>query len=72
MRSMNRLRKEIPKEIKMIKEDLDGTKMFKRDCCTLTVYQVEKNKNVLLLSTIHLVVTIGDDKKLLSRNGGIS
>ena len=59
---MNRIRKEIPKEIKMVKEDLHNTKMFKHDCCTLIVYQSKKNKNVLLLSIINSAVKIGDDK----------
>ena len=31
--------------------------------CTLTVYQVKTAKNVLLLSTMHSTVDIGDDRK---------
>ena len=64
---MNRIRKEIPKEIKMIKEDLHSTKVFKHDYCTLTVDPGKKNKNLLLLSTMHPAVKIGDDNKLLPK-----
>ena len=64
---MNRMRKEISKKIKMMKEDLHSIKVFKHDCCTLAVYQSKKSKNVLLLSTMHSAVKIGDDKKLLPK-----
>ena len=61
--TVNRIRKEIPQEIKKMKEDLFTTKIFKHDCCTLTVYQAKTAKNVLLLSTMHSTVDIGDDRK---------
>ena len=61
------MRKEISKEIKMMKEDLHSTIVFNHDCCTLAVYQSKKNKNVLLLGTMHSAVKIGDDKKLLPK-----
>ena len=61
--TVNRIRKEIPQEIKKMKEDLYTTKIFKHDCCTLTVYQATTAKNVLLLSTMHSTVDIGDDRK---------
>ena len=61
--TVNRIRKEIPQEIKKIKEDLHTTKVFKHDGCTLTVYQAKTTKNVLLLSTMHSTVDIGDDQK---------
>ena len=64
---MNLIRKAILKEIKMRKEDLHCTKMFKHDCCTLNVYQDKKNKKVLLLSIVHSAVKIGDDNKLLPK-----
>ena len=51
----------------MIKEDLHSTKTFIHDCFTLNVYQDKKNKNVLLLSTVHPEVKIGDDNKLLPK-----
>ena len=58
-----RIRKEIPQEIKKMKEDLHATKIFKHDGCTLTVYQAKTTKNVLLLSTIYVAVDTGDDRK---------
>ena len=61
--TINRIRKEIPQEIKKTKEDLYATKVFKHDGCTLTVYQAKTTKNVLLLTTMHFTVDIGDDPK---------
>ena len=61
--TVNRIRKEIPQEIKKIKEDLYTTKVFKHDGCTLTVYQPKITKNVLLFSTMHSIVDIGGDRK---------
>ena len=61
------IKKAILKEIKMMKEDLHSTKVFKHDYCTLNVYQDKKNKNVLLLSTVHPAVKISDDNKLLPK-----
>ena len=62
-KTVNRIRKEIPQEIKKMKEDFYTTKIFKHDCCTLTVYQAKTAKNVLLLSIMHSTVDIGDDRK---------
>ena len=61
--TVNRILKEIPREIKKIKENLYTTKIFKHDGCTLTVYQAKTAKNVLLLSTMRSTVYIGDDRK---------
>ena len=61
--TVNRIRKEIPQEIKKIKEDLYTIKVFKHNGCTLKVYQAKTTKNVLLLSTMHSTVDIGDDRK---------
>ena len=60
--TMNRIRTEIPKEIKTMKVDLHSTKAFKHNSSTLTVYCGKKNKNVLLLCTMHSAVKIGNDK----------
>ena len=51
----------------MIKEDLHSTKVFKDEYFTLTVHQNKRNKNVLLLSTMHHAVKIDDDNKLLPK-----
>ena len=64
---MKPIKKAILKEIKMITEDLYSTKVFKHDCYALNVYRDKKNKNVLLLSTVHPAVKNGDDNKLLPK-----
>ena len=61
--TVNRIRNEIPQEIKKMKEDLYPTKVFKHDGCTLTVYHAKTTKNVLFLSTMHATVDTGDDRK---------
>ena len=66
--TINRIRKEIPQEIKNMKENLYSIKVFKHDGCTLTVYQGETTKNVSLLSTMHATVDTGDDRKSKPEN----
>ena len=61
--TVNRIRKEIPPEIKKMKEKLYATKVFKNDGCTLIAYQAKTTKNVLLLCTIHSSVDIDNDQK---------
>ena len=61
--TVNRIRKEIPKEIKKMKKDLYTTKVFQHDGCTLTVYLAKTTKNVFLLTTMHFTVNTGDDQK---------
>ena len=61
--TVNCIRKEIPQEIKKMKEDLYATKVFKHDGCTLTIYLAKTTKNVLLLSTMHATVDTGNDRK---------
>ena len=64
--TMNRIRREIPNEIKTWKENLYSSMILKHDkSTTLTVYQGKKNKNVLLLSTVHQNVQISDGRKKL-------
>lgn len=62
--TMNRMRKEIPTEIKTRKENLYNSIILKHDNgATLTVYQGKKNKNVLVLSTVHQDIQISDGRK---------
>ena len=61
--TVNRIRKEIPQEIKKMKKDLYATKFFKHDGCTSTFYQAKITKNVFLLSTMHATVNKGDGQK---------
>ena len=57
------IRKEISQEIKKMNKDLYATKVFKPDCCTLTICQAKTAENVLLLTTMHSTIDIGDDRK---------
>ncbi len=41
-----------------------STNVLKSSDCTLTIYKCKPNKNVLLLSTMHASVNIGNDKKM--------
>lgn len=63
--TVNRGRKEIPQAIKNDKNALFSSKILAKDDITLTVYQGKKNKNVLLLSSLHSSVTVGTDEKHL-------
>ncbi|XP_066961886.1 piggyBac transposable element-derived protein 4-like [Macrobrachium rosenbergii] len=61
--TMNRIRREIPPEIKTCKAPLHSTKILKNNNMTLTVYQGKTNKNVLLLSTVHKNVSVSEEGK---------
>lgn len=63
--TVNRNRKEIPAEVKHSKAPLYETKFMEHDKCTLTVYQGKKQKNVLILSTMHPSIAIGSTEKKL-------
>ena len=63
--TMNRIRKEIPPEIKRSKESLYSSKILRHGNSTLTVYQGKRKKNVLLLSTVHQHVAIAGGTKQL-------
>lgn len=63
--TMNRIRREIPQEIKTCKAPLHSTKILRNNNMTLTVYQGKVNKNVLLLSTVHKNVSISEEGKKL-------
>ena len=63
--TMNRIRREIPQEIKTMKAPLHSTKILRNNNMTLTVYQGKTNKNVLLLSTVHRTVKISEEGKKL-------
>ena len=61
--TMNRIRREIPPEIKSSKAPLHSTTVLKRKNLTLTVYQGKPSKNVLLLSSVHPDVSISAGPK---------
>lgn len=61
--TMNRIRREIPNEVKTMKIPLYSTIVLRNQSTSLTVYQCKPSKNVLLLSTVHRNVTCADNKK---------
>lgn len=61
--TVNRIRREVPNPIKTSRECRYNTRILKNNDSTLTVYQGKPTKNVLLLSTIHRDVTIGEGMK---------
>lgn len=61
--TMNRVRREIPPEIKSLKAPLHETTVLKNKNLTLTVYQAKPSKNVLLLSSVHTNVSISTGPK---------
>lgn len=63
--TVNRARREIPHEVKTSRIEVNETYILEHNGCTLTVYQGKVNKNVLILSTMHSSVDIGEDKKKL-------
>jgi hypothetical protein len=62
---MNRIRKEIPTDIKSMRASLYSTIVLKNENTTLTVYQGKPSKNVLMLSTLHKSVSCSDNRKKL-------
>ena len=61
--TVNRVRREIPTEIRNSKEPRFSSKVLQSNKATLTVYQGKPSKNVLLLSTLHRTVLILDGPK---------
>jgi hypothetical protein len=61
--TVRRHRKEIPNEVKKSKSRLYETVLLRNEETTLTVYQGKKNKNVLLLSTLHQNVNVDSQSK---------
>lgn len=64
--TMNKIRREIPNCLKKNSSDLHSTTILKKTDkpeCTLTVYQGKKNKNVIILSTLHPEVAVSKEGK---------
>ena len=61
--TVNRIRREIPPELKYLKAALHTTTVLKDKNLTLTVYQEKPSKNVLLLSCVHSDVSISTGPK---------
>lgn len=63
--TMNRIRREIPAEIKSMKAPLYSSTVFENNKMTLTVYQGKVSKNVIILSSLHENVSFSDGAKKL-------
>jgi len=63
--TMDRKRREVPEIAKKCKEELYHTQVLKESDATLSVYQGKRNKDVLILSTLHPEVSVesGGKKK---------
>ena len=63
--ALNKMRREVPSELKNMRDEQFATKLCKSDDdILLTVYQGKRKKNVLLLSTLHAdATTIADNQK---------
>jgi hypothetical protein len=65
--TISRTRREIPAVLAMERGPLHETNLLRNgDGATLTVYQGKVNKNVLLLSTLHSIIDIETNRKILS------
>lgn len=56
--TLNKIRREVPKEVKIAKDPLYSTTILQEGNMTMTVYQAKPNKNVVVLSTMHQDVQI--------------
>ena len=63
--TVNRIRKEVPDSLKSTKSPLYSTKVLTSNNITLTSYQGKKNKNVIILSSLHTNVTVSQEGKRL-------
>lgn len=61
--TLNKIRREVPVQVKKAKEPLHSTVALKSNNMTLIIYQGKKNKHVLILSTMHPDFLIGTDSK---------
>ncbi|GFT90435.1 DDE_Tnp_1_7 domain-containing protein [Trichonephila clavipes] len=61
--TIKRNRKEVPKFVKKVKMPLYNTLLQEHDDITLTVYQGKTSKNVLLFSSLHPTVDIGNNHR---------
>ena len=66
--TVNRIRRQIPQEIKKMKAELYATPVLENDGNLLVVYQGKRSKKVLLLSTMHTgaQITGGEKKNFLN------
>ena len=63
--TVNKVRRELPASCLDMQPDLYSTTLSSPEGITLTTYRCEKNKNVVMLSTLHPSVTIAANEKKL-------
>ena len=63
--TVNRKRREIPHEVKAAKGRRYSTVFFKNNDASLTVYQGNREKNVIVLSTMHPNIKVRETEKRL-------
>lgn len=61
--TINRSKREVPNSFKKTRDVLYSSKIAKHENITLTSYQGKKNKNVLLLSSLHPTLEISSNEK---------
>ena len=61
--TVNRIRREVPVSAAETNSELPSTKVFNHGDTTLTAYRCKRNKNVSVLSNMHLSITIGSSDK---------
>ena len=64
--NMNRSRRELPPSTADTSDELYSTRLLKHDNFTLTVYRCKRSKNVVMMSSLHSCVSVGNDKKKIS------
>ena len=63
--TVNRVRRELPPSVHDVKPALHSTKLHRYSDISLTTYRCKPKKNVVLMSSLHPTVTIGNDEKKL-------
>lgn len=63
--TLNKIRREVPKEVRKTKKTLHSSQIYKSKEMTLTVYQGKEKKNVLVLSTTNKFCNKNLTNKLL-------
>ena len=68
LRSVDRIRREVPGVVKHMKESLDSITIYKSGDVTMSVYQAKVKKNVAIFSTLRQNITIADIAKKIPEN----
>ncbi|XP_041102639.1 uncharacterized protein LOC121313928 [Polyodon spathula] len=61
--TVNSIRRELPPSALDLDTECYSSRLLKHSGCTLTVYKCKPRKNVILMSTLHPSIAIGNDAK---------